>query len=62
MIKRDEKFYEMAGFNSYRLGMTSFDQPYSSKTMEGRNWLIGYARAKREKPVRFPKNWRAYQV
>jgi hypothetical protein len=55
-IKRDAAFYQTTGFNAYRLGCTSFDCPYKFKTMEARNWLIGYVNAKQSKPKMFEVN------
>lgn len=55
-IKRGADFYQTTGFNAYRLGQTSFDCPFKFNTMEAKNWLIGYVRAKQQKPKMFEVN------
>jgi hypothetical protein len=44
---RDENFYRIAGFNAYRLGLTSFDCPYKGGDKRNQQWFLGYAEAKR---------------
>lgn len=48
MEQRSEAFIEEAGFNAFRLGITSFDAPYKPGTKELKSWLAGYSRAKRQ--------------
>ena len=53
---RTSDFYFRAGFNAYKLGKTSFDCPFKHKTMEEKNWIAGYATAKRNRERMFIVN------
>jgi hypothetical protein len=46
-MERTPEFYRETGSNAYRLGQTSFNNPYAVKSVEGKAWLEGYVNAKR---------------
>lgn len=50
--ERDDQFYYTAGYNSYRLGLNSFDCPYKARDPRVTFWMAGYASAKAQRATR----------